>query len=266
MNSKPSLWLMTLVGVLVVCCCFSTVGGVFAVAWLFADEQPVALGRATGAADAVLPTALPPATAGRAAPPRQPVVAGIDYNLVVPTPAAPSMVFPIKFDSRLNVVTYLVSGTNVDAISRSLDANALTDPHEAGGKYYARTDWFLASNWNVKSTARGCEVDRGDVTIVMTVTLPVLSSPNGLTPDLQSRWTKFVGNTIGHETGHVNLSMQGARDYQRALGNYSAGKDCDTLRPKLKALFDDSFGSIDRSNIDYDARTQHGTLQGAVFP
>ncbi|MDE3090080.1 MAG: DUF922 domain-containing protein, partial [Chloroflexota bacterium] len=140
------------------------------------------------------------------------------YNIVVPTPTAPPLLYRVSFDSNFQVVTYTVAGQTTSDLRKSLDVQALPDPNEAGGRYYARTDWFLSARWFTAPTARGCEVDSGTVTLAMTMTLPMLSTTQGMAPDVMNRWTTFISNTITHETGHVTLSMQGARDYQRDLG------------------------------------------------
>lgn len=113
---------------------------------------------------------------------------------------------------------------------------------------------------------RGCEIDRAKVSLAMTMTLPMLATTVGVPPDVLKRWNTFVGNTITHETGHVNLNLQGARDYQRDLGNFPPAPDCEMIQLKVKNLFDSGFAAIDRMNADYDAKTQHGFKQGAVFP
>jgi predicted secreted Zn-dependent protease len=188
------------------------------------------------------------------------------YNIIVPTPFAPALVYPIQFDSSLSVVTYPVTGTTIFDLSKSLETNALPDPHEKNSRYYARTDWYLSGHWNWNPTVKGCEVDGGNVSIAMTMTLPVLSSTVGVPLDVTSRWNTFVSNTVVHETGHVQLDLQGARDYQRNLGNFPPAPTCEVIQSKLKTLFSDSFAAIDRANTGYDSATRHGRTQGAVFP
>lgn len=84
--------------------------------------------------------------------------------------------------------------------------------------------------------------------------------------DVQNRWSAFTDNTITHESGHVKLDLDGAREYQRALGNYPPAADCGTLQSGLRDLFNSNFSAIDRANVDYDRQTQHGRKQGAIFP
>ena len=177
MNSKPSPWLAVTVGVLLVCCCLYTVGAVGIIAWELMGLHPASLATVETA-----PTAAPfspPSTA----PPNSPsqteggksaqatltpivTVSGQGlYGIVVPTPSAPTLIYPIQFDSNLKIVTYPVIGTTLVALSRSLDVNALPDPHEKDSRYYARTDWNLSGHWTWNPTPRGCEVDGGSISI-----------------------------------------------------------------------------------------------------
>ncbi len=195
-----------------------------------------------------------------------PTQAGVVYDIIVPTPAAPPMVYPITFDSSFKVVTYPVIGTTLSELQRSLNAQALPDSNDVTGLYYARTQWYLSGRWFTQPTARGCEVESGSVTLAMTMTLPALSSSAGISPQVDNRWNTFVNNTITHETGHVTRNLQSARDYQRDLGNFPPAPDCARIKPQLNDLFNRATAAVRQVNIDYDAQTQHGATQGAVFP
>ncbi len=188
------------------------------------------------------------------------------YNIAVPTPTAPKMIYPVQFVSAFALVTYTVSGKTISELSRSLEANAQPDPHEAGTRYYANTKWYLSAHWSWKDTSSGCVVGRSDISIALTMTLPALATTKGVPADVLTRWNTFIGNTQTHEEGHVRLAQQGARDYQRELGNFPTTSNCTLLQSQLSRLFDREFAAIDQANVDYDTQTQHGLMQGAVFP
>ncbi len=188
------------------------------------------------------------------------------YTIIIPTPTAPKLLYPIDFNSAFVVSTYPVTGRTKEELSQSLEASAQSDPHESNSsRYYARTDWLLSAHWLWKETSSGCEVSKGDVNITITMTLPVLATTD-VRADALNRWNTFIQNTQTHETGHVKLAQQGARDYQRDLGNFATASNCDALQTRLRDLFDKSFSAIDKANVNYDAQTQHGFTQGAVFP
>lgn len=189
------------------------------------------------------------------------------YTIIIPTPTAPRLAYPIDFNNAFVVATYPVTGKTKEELSRSLEASAQSDPHEAGGgRYYARTDWVLYWQPYVKESLSSCQVDGGYVGVSITMTLPILSTTTGVPTDVINRWNTFIQNTQTHETGHVKLAQQGARDMQRDLGNLAPAANCDLLQTRLRDLFDKSFAAVDKANVNYDAQTQHGFTQGAVFP
>jgi predicted secreted Zn-dependent protease len=199
-------------------------------------------------------------------PPRTPTVASNPYQVVIPTPTAPVMTYPIAFTSTFKIITYNVTGKNSTDISKSLQANAIADPHEPGSDYYAMTKWLVQSNWTVKTTARGCEVGGGDVSVAITITMPLLAPTTGVPADVVKQFNTFAQNTIVHESGHAERALQGGRELQRALGNFAPISDCTGMQSQLNNLFRRSVDAIDSSNTEYDASNQHGRTQGAVYP
>ncbi|MBI5305946.1 MAG: DUF922 domain-containing protein [Chloroflexi bacterium] len=201
-----------------------------------------------------------------ALPTRAPTLAANPYNIIVPTPTAPSVVNPVTFESTFRVVTYSVTGKTTNELSRALDVKAIADPHEPNSRYYAMTEWFVSSDWQWQSSARGCELERANVSVTITMTLPALATRQGIASDLLTRWDTFIANTITHEKGHVTRALNGSREYQRALGNLATQSTCLTMRPTLDNLFKQNLDAIDRVNVQYDVETDHGATQGAVFP
>ncbi len=282
MNKQPSVWLIALVGILLVCCVFASIGTIALLVVVNSSDlvQPVAIEPTATLAvsKSVTPTrsATPQTTPAKKqgtggssstkVTPTPVTIKSLAYNVFVPTPIAPAVTYAIGYESDLQVETYAVQGVTFNAISASLDANALSDPHEERSRYYARTDWHLGGNWYWKPSTRGCAVDHGEVSIQITMTLPALADQAAAPANVKTRWTHFIENTITHESGHVKIALQGAREYQRDLGNYPPAADCDVLKSQLQDLFERSFDSIDQKNVNYDAETRHGVSQGAVFP
>ncbi len=274
MNKPPSPWLMALVGILLACCVFASCGAIVLFVALNDSTPSPSLAIGPSVTPVPSPTVRNTATAKRdsggstsvRATPTVLPIKSTTYGISVPTPAAPTIAYDIGFDSDVVVDTYAVYGTTFNALGASLDARALEDPHEQRSRYYARTDWHLGGNWYWKPALRGCSVDHGQVTMQITVTLPLMAEQKAAPANVQNRWARFIENTILHETGHVKIALQGARDYQRDLGNFPVAADCTRLKSQLQDLFDNAFGSIDKANVRYDADTRHGATQGAVFP
>ena len=290
MKSKRGWLLLIGVEVLATCAClgilglFISSGALSGIGLQFAEVLPtptIAAPRATPtvtrpptATETPAPTytrVIPPLPPDFTPPPlvvasRTPTREPVPYNISIPSPTAPAMVYPIELDSSLKIVTYAIAGKTENDLRQALQASAFPDPNEPNSRYSARTDWSLAGPWFIQPTDRGCEVESGTVTLAMTMTLPALSSTAGVSPDVLNRWTTFISNTITHESGHVTRSYKSAGNFQRDLGNALPAADCPTLRARLEDLFSRATGTIRQSNIDYDTETQHGAKQGAVFP
>jgi predicted secreted Zn-dependent protease len=285
MGTRFSAPQIAILALLFLCVCCELAGmGTFA-AYIFANdssaaaivEPPPTLTRRATALPTSTATSAPTYTrviepgTGTGLPPivipsRTPTRVANPYQVVIPTPTAPVMTYPIAFTSTFKVMTYPVSGRTTNDISKSLEANAIADPHEPGSRYYALTRWQLAGNWVIKASLRGCEVNGGDVSLAITMTLPTLTPTTSVPADVLKQFDTFMANAVMHESRHVELTLQGARDYQRALGNFPPTSDCEGLKVQLNQLFTRNFDGIDRANSDYDAQTQHGLAQGAVFP
>lgn len=257
-------WQIGVLALLFLCVCCVFAGASMAALVVLWDTSPVARAQAS-----LTPTLTRGAitNTGASAPlaTRTPTRLRNPYTVVIPTPGAPTTQYPTEFSSQFTVVTYNVTGRTISEISKSLEANPISDPSEPGSRYYALTRWQLAGDWSVRPTLRGCEVTSGQVKVTITMTLPLLTSTN-TAADALNRFNTFLEKTVLHESGHVEITLQGAREYERALGNHPLAPSCDALKTQLNDLFRRNFDTIQRANRDYDVKTQHGRTQGAVFP
>ncbi len=255
MKTSSPWWTLSIVVVLL-CGCLTWLVAIGMVGWWWVGE-PVGFG-------AMNPTTTPSATPT----PQDLAVVPTRIHpseIAVPTPTGVALKYPVSYETQFAVTTYNVQGQSVKEIHQSLEANALSDPHEIGKRFYARTDWYLSAKWFYVPTARGCEVERAQVSIIVTMTLPALVTTN-VAPEVQARWNTFLNNTVQHEREHVKIAYDGARDYQRQLGNYPPAVNCTAIQSQLQNLFRQHYDLIDRTNVEYDRKTQHGITQGAVFP
>lgn len=275
-------WIALIAAEIIVLCCCAGLGALFFVGYFDQPTSPTAVAQATLTPIRSTPTSAALGITGTATrtntaviQTRSPNVSPSQtrllitpssnlYNVVIPTPTAARIVYPVDFVDRFALITYPVSGTTLAAISKSLDANAMADPHEPNNRFYARTDWYINYRITSKVTTRGCELDKSGVTIALTMTLPALATT--APRDVTDRWGSFIQKAIVHESGHVKLAQDGARTFQRDLGNLAPATDCNALDSNAHNLFDKSFAAIDKVNVQYDADTQHGVTQGATFP
>lgn len=257
-------WQCAILTLLLVCVCCTFASVSIGIAYVLGEEAASARVQAIRTPTH---TRVPATSANGGAPlfMRTPTRVANPYQVVIPTPTAPPLDAPIAFVSEFRVVTYTVTGKTINEISRSLEANAMPDPAEPGSRYYALTRWQLASEWVARPSWHGCQVVDGKVTVAITMTLPMLVTPNVPT-DVRQRFDTFMEKTVLHESDHVEITLRGAREYQRALSHQTPAPDCDILKSQLNTLYRQNFDAINRANRAYDIKTQHGRTQGAVFP
>lgn len=278
--NSSSRWLGLVAGILALCICVVLSMSVGILVWSL-SPTPVARGVNEMATPISRVTIAPTMTGTPAptytlviqpgtplpvfAPPGRTATRAHPFNIVIPTPTVVGVSSRIKYETKFTVVTYTVAGKTLDEISQALSTQAMPDPHEPGSRYYARTDWYLTSDWSWKASPGECALTGAQVSVAVTMTLPTLVSVDA-PEDVQTRWRTFIDNTITHENEHVKLSFDGARNYQRDLDRVPAAPNCEILHNRLKDLFRKHFDLIDRANSDYDRRTKHGETQGAIFP
>jgi len=199
--------------------------------------------RTISAAPTKTKTPSPSATARIASP----------YDIFIPTPTAPSMTYPIDFQSSLQVVTYPVTGRTFDEINASLERNPIANPNEEGfrvglAESYTRTQWYS------RTSLRGCEVDSGTVTVAITITLPALKTTTGVPASVLNRWNTYVRDVSNHEQTHARLYLEGYRMLQSDLGNIPPAPNCDVLKTQVQALLKRNKESINRVNDEFDSK------------
>jgi len=234
----------------------------------------IALAFAGGGAD--LPpttfTATPPRyTPALTATPTKPgptptLLPTVSPHIPFPTPAAASLRYPVTLNESYAVKPYAVVGNTPQEIRRSLNANGVTDPNEPGQRFDANVVWHLSGGWEGQPTANGCELKDAAFTLKVTLNIPALTIGPATTNELLQGWNAYVERLKLHEAGHIDTSVKQARKLRDDFGNFPPAPNCDTLDQRLQARFDQTIQTIKALDIRYDADTQHGATQGAVYP
>jgi predicted secreted Zn-dependent protease len=166
-------------------------------------------------------------------------------------------------DRKLERRTYPVIGATSAEIHQSLEANG---PKQAGRTFYGLTEFSMGYRYTPVSVAPNggmCRAADVQVQIGITVTLPEWERPRGVDPDLWREWRRFHRALERHEEGHVRLADDAAERLR--LGLLGLRGPCDTLGDRAKALADRLSEVSAGHHLDYDARTEHGVKEGAVW-
>ncbi len=174
---------------------------------------------------------------------------------------------PVELQDSFRVDTYPVGGKTAADVRADLNRYgplSVTDGH----RYDATTSWSL--KWTLqykKVTGGGCTLDSATVYLDLVVLLPDLVDSPELPAKTLDTWQTYRQALETHEMGHVANQRKVAADLQNVFTGYTdVWQNCGALAAALKAEGDAKVNAIFAADRAYDDETNHGRLQGAVFP
>jgi predicted secreted Zn-dependent protease len=84
-------------------------------------------------------------------------------------------------------------------------------------------------------------------------------------PGLRARWDRFVAALKLHEEGHFDHGRQFGSELERSLAMLGAQNSCNTLDVLTHQHYDALLEKYRAIDMEYDATTDHGRTQGAIF-
>ena len=176
------------------------------------------------------------------------------------SPAAPN----VRIIENVSTPTYSVPGTTTAEVRAYMNANgplAVDDNR----RYDGVTNWSLRWSFRFREN-RGCTILNATIEISIATTLPELATPEALPADSLERWRSYIAALRGHEQGHVERELGGARELKAAFEQAPVAPTCGELGQALNALGQAQVEKIMAADARYDLDTGHGRSQGATFP
>lgn len=174
-------------------------------------------------------------------------------------PTQPATAIPLKVEAveiaNATIVYYDIFGFTGAELREQLNMLGPTD--YAGFKGDAVTEWYIHWNWPGYGTSN-CDLSVAAVSYDMKVILPRWSPPQDASTDLVAKWISYVNALSLHEQGHVDHVVE---NFQRVVDAIQ-GATCDTADAVGTAILEE----LRHYDVEYDANTQHGAAQGAIFP
>ena len=186
---------------------------------------------------------------------------------VAPTAEVPAETsVPVELRESFRIDTYSVSGRTVNEIRADLNrAGPLSI--EEGRRFDAMTSWSLKWNLRYKRAGSGCSLQEATLLLDIVLLVPELAEPAELPVRTLAAWQVYRQALDGHEMGHVENQRQGAAALQAKLNEFEGfWESCRDLTAALKAEGDAAIQAIFAADRAHDESTNHGRLQGAVFP
>lgn len=154
---------------------------------------------------------------------------------------------------------YTIYGNSVAAVRAQLLS---CQPDHA---YAANTSYWLGARYSSVASGNGvCTLTNVSVMLRTHQVFPRLAATASTPAALRAQWQKYMSALSTHEQGHVTINQQYAQQVLRALQGLppTACAHVDSAADRIIA----NVGAEMRgANDAYDARTNHGTTQGAIW-
>lgn len=183
------------------------------------------------------------------------IIACNGLTLVTATPVTvPTAVISVDIPYA-KISYYNVSGSTETELRGQL--NTLAPVGSDGYRGDALTTWHIRWTWDGYGT-ENCDLRSATATYDIKVTMPRWDPPNDASPALIEKWNQYILALVTHEKGHVDNVIANLPSVINSIRR----ADCATAEAKAQEVL----SGIRRNDINYDAATNHGEMQGAKFP
>ncbi len=135
-----------------------------------------------------------------------------------------------------------------------------------GKKYDSVTSWKVKWDYAYNRDSQACFADSFKVSIEITFRLPKWVCKGKAPQSLVDKWDSYIKNLIAHENGHRDIALKAADELGRTIAELPPASTCADLDREVQALSRERIKRLDEDQKIYDADTNHGFTQGAVFP
>lgn len=132
--------------------------------------------------------------------------------------------------------------------------------------YDSVTSWHVKWNYGYDRSPLGCSTDDFRVFVEIIFRFPKWTPGNDTAPALVEKWDGYVKHLEDHENGHRDLAVEAAVELSRAVAALPPVHTCAEIDHYVKALCRERMDMLNEEEKAYDAATDHGSKQGALFP
>ncbi len=161
-------------------------------------------------------------------------------------------------NTSIKVEYYDIRGTTWDDLVRQINAKG---PEGWWGNAGTKISYKFRS----VSTPGKCVIDTVTVNADSTVRLPRWTNRYEGPANLQTYWDGVLRSLDLHERGHVQISLDSARELERTLKTTPEQPSCDALNALVGEKAQRIFNEHSRKQQLYDAETDHGRKQWTPY-
>jgi predicted secreted Zn-dependent protease len=131
---------------------------------------------------------------------------------------------------------------------------------------YEHRHFDAVTRWTIRATHTDCGIKSVSVRLQITYAFPRLTDGGSAPSALRKDFDDYLKRLLTHEKGHAQIAIDTAKRVEDRIQSLPAALTCEALDPALKDIVDALIAESKRLDVEYDARTEHGRKQGAVFP
>lgn len=135
-----------------------------------------------------------------------------------------------------------------------------------GKKYDSATEWKVTWEYDHAGMPEICAAASFRVTVDIVYHYPKWAIPSNAPPQLVEKWKAYLKNLEIHEKGHRDRAVGAATELSRTVSKLPLSRTCSDLDRAIRALCRTRLARLKDDQKQYDAATNHGVVQGAVFP
>lgn len=159
-------------------------------------------------------------------------------------------------------IYYDVEGETPAALAVQLGRHG---PQVSGERYFGLTEWKVHAEYRWDQRPGSCRIDGLRVRASVQTHLPRWRRAATAPESLSGAWQRFLAALDWHEHGHRILAEDAAEAIRIRLAALRA-PTCERVEAEAYRELIDVLNDYERYNQDYDAATDHGRSQGAVWP
>ena len=161
-------------------------------------------------------------------------------------------------------VYYNVRGNSAQELRTQL--NKFGVKGSDGKTYRANTNWNVSWRYVPRSNSANCRITSANTTVRIKFTFPKWIDRSSAPEELRQKWDEYIVALIKHERRHRDIAVEAAVQIERAIAGMKPRATCDGLKRDVDAMGHRLVEDCRKRQSEYDARTQHGRLEGARFP
>lgn len=161
-------------------------------------------------------------------------------------------------DASVATEYYEIRGTTYPALVASIKANG---PEGWWGTAYTSITFQLTT----RTTPEGCAVQSVRASAASKVRLPRWANRHEAPARLQQSWDGNFRSLELHERGHVEISLAGARDLERAIMQLPPQVSCELLQGEARKQQQALRIRTQERQVAYDLDTNHGLKQWTPY-